>query len=610
MKSRFIFALPLVILLWPWGLKALAQAESVVVLTVEQEQYPLGLHLELLEDKNKEWTFDDVISPEIASLFVPSQEAAPGFGFTDSAYWVRLRVSNEANADVDWVLLYESVAFEIDAYFPSSSGEGYVVTNTGSALPFETRDIPVGQFAFRLPIAPGESETFYLRFASEGSLILPLRILQESTFGEQALQQQAANGLLYGIILTLAIYNLVLFVVVKDRSYLFYVLFFSSLLLAAMALDGFAAQYFWPNLGPLAATATRFFFVLATAFALFFATSFLRTGEYAPRLHKVMIGLAMVNLAIVGLMYLWFRETALIQAFLLVISCVVMIVAGIVVWRKGYTPARYYLFGWSGIVFGFAIFFLTLADLLPFVEATNFIFRVGLIILALVLSFGLAARINLYRQERMEAQLAVSYQRAQIAQDLHDSVTQSLYSANLFAEAGRETLDIGDEQGASHYFSRIGQTTQQALKEMRLFLYELRPPDIVEAGLVDALQKRIDAVEKRSGIEARLLLDGSINFPSTVEDQFYRIAQEALNNVLKYAQADNVSVYLRSHDGAMGLEIVDDGQGFDLVEAESSGGMGLQTMQERAAKIGGRLSINTAPEQGTSVKVEVEKNGT
>jgi signal transduction histidine kinase len=226
-----------------------------------------------------------------------------------------------------------------------------------------------------------------------------------------------------------------------------------------------------------------------------------------------------------------------------------------------------------------------------------------------VLSFGLAARINLYRQDTIEAQLSVAYQRAQIAQDLHDSVTQSLYSANLFAEAGRETLRAGDEQAAGHYFGRIGQTTQQALKEMRLFLYELRPPDVVEKGLVDALQQRIDAVENRSGMEARLILDDFTSFPPEVSDQFYRIAQEALNNVLKHAQAENVTVYLRGQNSLMALEIVDDGQGFDLQEAEQSGGMGLKTMQERAARVNGRFDINTAPGQGTSVKVEVEKNG-
>lgn len=607
MKSGIICTIAIIMPLL-WGSRVLAQPENAVVLTDQQEQYSLGLHLELLEDPNEEWTIDDVTSPDVASRFVPSSEAVPSFGFTDSAYWVRFQVRNDAGGDTDWILLYESLAFHIDAYFRSSNDEGFDVIETGTILPFETRDIPTGQFAFRLPVTPGESETIYLRFASEGTLILPLRILEETTFYEQVQQQEVTHGILYGILFILVVYNFILSAVLKDGSYLFYVLFFSATLLAVMALDGFAAQYLWPGLGFLAATSTRLFFVLATIFALLFAMSFLHTREYAPRLNVVMSALVIANLAVLGLMYVWFGETGLVQALLLIVSCITMIVAGTAIWRKGYTPARYYLLGWVGIVFGFVVFFLTLANIVPFAEMTNLIFRVGLIVLALVWSIAIASRINLYRQEKIEAQLAVSEQRAAIAQDLHDSVTQSLYSANLFAEAGRETLEAGDEQGASHYFKRIGQTTQQALKEMRLFLYELRPPDVVETGLVDALQQRIDAVEKRSGVEARLLLDGFASFSPEVSDQYYRIAQEALNNVLKHAEADKVTVYLRDHDGIAVLEIVDNGRGFDLPESERSGGMGLGTMRERAKRIGGQFVINTAPGQGTSVKVEVAKN--
>jgi len=609
LKSRFVIAVPLVILFWLWVLEAVAQPEDAIVLTDDLEQYPLGLHLELLEDKNKEWTIDDVTSPEIAPLFVPSNESAPGLGFTDSAYWIRFQVKNEANADVDWLLLFNSQIFYIDVYRPTAIDGEYKIVRTGTARPFDSRDIAAPQFVFRLFPEVHETEAVYLRIASSGSMIVNLTILSEGKYVQQVFQQQVVNGILYGIILILGVYNFILFLYLRDNTYLYYVLFFTSVLIGIMALDGFAAQYLWPEGGILGATGSRFFIILSSVFALLLAVSFLRTKEYAPRLHKLMIGLAIIMSVVLGLMYIWFRETALIHIFLLIASAVAMIVAGLLVWRRGYEPARYYLFGWLVFIVGFAILFLTLADIVPFSNLTNIIPRLGLIILALVLSIGLAARLNLYREEKVEAQLAVSYQRVQIAQDLHDSVTQSLYSANLFAEAGRETLEGGDEQGASHYFVRIGQTTQQALKEMRLFLYELRPPDVVETGLVDALQQRIDAVEKRSGMEARLMLDGSTSFPPQVSDQYYRIAQEALNNVLKHARAENVTVYLRGQNGLFSLEIVDDGQGFDLQEAEHSGGMGLKTMRERAERIDGRFVINTTPGQGTSVKVEVEKDG-
>ncbi|UCC51517.1 MAG: ATP-binding protein, partial [Anaerolineaceae bacterium] len=127
-------------------------------------------------------------------------------------------------------------------------------------------------------------------------------------------------------------------------------------------------------------------------------------------------------------------------------------------------------------------------------------------------------------------------------------------------------------------------------------------------GLVDALQKRLDAVEKRSGMEARLILDGDIHCEDEIADQYYRIAQEALNNVLKHAQADEVTVYLRAENGIMGLEVADNGRGFDLAEARKSGGLGLKTMQERSEQINGDFEITTAPNQGTKVMVQVNQS--
>jgi signal transduction histidine kinase len=590
------------------SLPAVAQSPSEIVLEDSQAQYNIGLQMEILEDKEKQWTIEDVTSLEVAAQFVPSLEESPGFGFTDSAYWIRFQVRNEASADTDWLLVYEAAAFYIDYYFPAADGEGYDVIHTGSALPFDTRDVPVGRFAFQVPIQLQESKTVYMRFASGGTLILALTLLSEGTFTQQALTQQVVNGVLYGVLLILAIYNLVLFLTLHDRSYLYYVLFFGTILIGIMALDGFAAQYLWPNQGLFAAISTRLFMVMSFALALLFATSFLRTKEFSPRLHWVMIALSVTIFVLLSLQIVWFRATAVIHVFLMIMSCTVMIIAGVVVWRKGYYPARYFLFGWVVVLVGFIIFILTLVDVAPYTELSDSILRLGLIVLALVLSIGLAKRINIFRQEKVAAQFSIAAQRTQIAQDLHDSVTQSLYSANLFAEAGRETAEAGDVRGASHYFSRIGDTTQQALKEMRLFLYELRPPDVVEDGLVDALQKRLDTVEKRSGMEARLRLDGSTTFPEEIGDQFYRIAQEALNNVVKHAEADEVNVFLRADNGIMGLEIVDNGRGFDPEEADQAGGMGLQTMRERAAQINGRFNIDTAPGQGTSIQVKIDRN--
>ena len=186
------------ILLWLclWSVTAVAQSDEGIVLTAARDQYPLGPHIEILEDREGAWTIEDVTSPEIASQFVPSQEEVPGFGFTDSAVWARIHVRNEADAATQWLLLFDTDAWFVDYYLPAGNGHGYEVIQTGSALPFHTRDVPVNHFVFRVPVPPHESETIHMRFASEGTLILSLSIWSQEAFFQNAITDQTDKQLL------------------------------------------------------------------------------------------------------------------------------------------------------------------------------------------------------------------------------------------------------------------------------------------------------------------------------------------------------------------------------------------------------------------------------
>ena len=213
---------------------------------------------------------------------------------------------------------------------------------------------------------------------------------------------------------------------------------------------------------------------------------------------------------------------------------------------------------------------------------------------------------HLYEQAQ---QVAVVEERQRMARELHDSVTQSLHSSTLLAEAGRRVAGAGDLERSRGYLTRLGEISQQALKEMRLLVYELRPLALRKEGLVGALQQRLDTVERRAGVEAQLVVEGEIELPPDVEEAFFRIAQEALNNALKHAAPTSVVVTIHTegelHDQRVALEIVDNGVGFDTSTEADEGGMGLAGMRERAEKIGGQLSIHSIPGEGTRVKVSV-----
>ncbi|MFW6070123.1 MAG: ATP-binding protein [bacterium] len=202
-------------------------------------------------------------------------------------------------------------------------------------------------------------------------------------------------------------------------------------------------------------------------------------------------------------------------------------------------------------------------------------------------------------------ELAVVEERQRLARELHDAVTQSVYSLTLLAETGRRAAAAEQWDAVGGYLERLGHISQEALKEMRLLLYELRPATLAREGLVGALQRRLDAVEGRAGVRTRLLLPAQeVTLPALVETALYRIAQEALNNALKHARATAVTVRLRQEEGAVALEVEDNGRGFDASAGESSG-LGLANMRERAEQLGGGVTIRSTPGEGTSVTARI-----
>ncbi len=207
-------------------------------------------------------------------------------------------------------------------------------------------------------------------------------------------------------------------------------------------------------------------------------------------------------------------------------------------------------------------------------------------------------------------QLAIALsERQRLLRDLHDSVSQKLYGLVTLTEAAQAALEAGSTVAPAQVLARIGENARQAVKEMRLFLYEMQPVDLEKEGLVSVLHHRLAAVEGRADIKARLLADENISLSKDKEITLYFIAQEALNNVLRHAHAKSVSVTLKQGRQNVILEILDDGRGFDPKRVDG-GGWGLKNMKERVSQVDGTLKISSKPEEGTKITVTVSRNRT
>ena len=219
-----------------------------------------------------------------------------------------------------------------------------------------------------------------------------------------------------------------------------------------------------------------------------------------------------------------------------------------------------------------------------------------------------AVEVNRLRQQAEEG--AVVQERQRLARELHDSVTQSLYSLNLMVNAARRFAENDNMERARFFLDQLPDLSQQALKEMRLLIYDLRPSALESEGLYTALSQRIEVVEKRAGVDARLHCDSNLKVQPQVESALYRITIEALNNVLKHASATEADIRIKEEKGAILLEIEDNGKGIDLSLGTHAQGIGMRSMRERTELLGGTFEVlsKRGQDSGTIIQAVIPIN--
>ena len=366
----------------------------------------IGHHLEILEDKGKQWTFDDIQSERISAAFKPSEQEKPKFGLsTTSAIWLRLQVLNESMENLPWILEIENARLDhVDLYV--SHPDGVIVIKSGDQLPFSSRELPFKNPAFRVNSHPGIS-TYYLRVASGSQLIIPVRVWQEGQFEKHRTLDLIVISVFYSLLLILGLYNLFIFLSARDPNYLYLVFFIFARFFLDILMWGYGAQVFWPNhpaLNDLLPVATTAFTV---AMAVFYR-SLLDAPTRAPRLDylfKAIMALSVLGLIlslIIPLPEIAEKLTVLFLAPLtLFLFGVSLVVSGYLSFR-GVRAAKY-LFAGSTLVLFNGILSSLDAMVMSQSVANSLIIqntgKVSFVILMLVLSLAVSDTINTMKRE-------------------------------------------------------------------------------------------------------------------------------------------------------------------------------------------------------------------
>ncbi len=391
-------ALPAVLLLFAGA----AAAAPPLLLQSGKDRFAVGPRAAYLKDPDGKRTIREVASPAFADRFTDSAVETLNFGMTDAAFWVTFTVMHPPDMpEKEWILeIAHPLLEDIALYSPAGNGK-WTVRKSGVNRHYDDRDIRAVAFAFTLRTAPGERLTLFLRAASQSSVQLPLALWRPAAFTEKVGRKQFGFGLYYGGMLVMILYNFVLLLYIRDRSYLYYLLFIISFTLFQFSVNGLAVKYFWQNSPWWATRCVALFVTLTEVWLVQFSRSFLDTRGHAPRLDTLLRG-CMTAAAVLAVSSLIGKHAVNIKlaAVLGILETATILITGAVCLKKGHPMARTFLLAWSLFLLGGFVYAARALGLFPTNFLTTYAIQFGSTAVVVLLSLGLAARLNLEKKEK------------------------------------------------------------------------------------------------------------------------------------------------------------------------------------------------------------------
>jgi len=379
------------------------EIKAEIILTDSTKRLAFGKQIFYLQG-NKEYSFEDVI--KIPDQFKQSTSDVPNLGISGFSTWITFDISNKSSS-INYLLdITYPILDEVELFIPDSLNLHYSRILISEKQNFELRKYNDPNYIFDLLIPENSTRKFFLRIKSAEQIILPISVNKPVSLWEQHNTDNLISGIYGGIMIIMFFYNLFVFFTVRDRSYLFYVIYVACAGLTQIGIKGYNFQYFWYNYPEFEIRSTILFACLSGIFALYFTKNFLQSKINARKsdiFMSVLIGLYLVSflITIIGAIQIGFQ----IMQLTTTLTAITMLIVSYVLMRQGFSPAKFFLLAWSVLLIGALIFLLKDYSILPYNLFTSYSMQGASALETSLLSFALADRINIFRKEKESAQM-------------------------------------------------------------------------------------------------------------------------------------------------------------------------------------------------------------
>ncbi len=583
-----------------------SQTSVAAVLYIDGEQGRINLQGTL------EWFVDESGEMEVADLAANTHRfkkasKSTSYPRSEDPYWFRLNLELNQGSSTHWFLELAYTQLDHLDFYSRTGDEPWRHISTGDHLPFSSRDVSHPYPVFKVSLQSGKVTEILLRVQSSTSIMVPLTLWRDDALASYNQDKVLINGLCYGVLLALIFYNLFLYPTVRDSVYLWFALYLASFVLFQFSIDGFSALYLWSDLPVLADRAVTVALWVCMGAGLRFTQLIGQTRKFLPKLNRILHGLSLLCFLLAVIVAL-FGPAAVFFLLPLVALLVVILIPWSLwtAWRSGYRPARFALMAYFPQLPGA---FLIIARTLNWVEPSFWseqLFIIGGAFSSIFLSFALADRINSMREEHAKAQQQFSQQlieaqdneRKRIAVELHDGVGQNLsFLVNALKRLHRqEGCTLPDS---------IDEAARDAVEEIRTISHRLHPHLLDKLGLASAIEAIAERTMEQAGIECVVSMDEiDTLLPEGADLHIYRIAQEALCNIVRHSEASRIELSLYQNEQGVEFIVRDNGVGLSG-ELDDSSGLGFDNMAERAKLLGGYVTFEAVVPHGLKLVLSI-----
>ena len=623
------------------SLSYVVDAKSEVLIQDSFSQISLQDQVMVLEDTEGSWSFQD--AQRQFDLITESIQDAPkfNFGITKSVYWAAFSIRSNSEIQTEAILEIGYPLLDHVTFYQQDASGSWVSSVVGDLQPFSLREFSMPNFATRIHLQEREQKTIFVRIETAGAMQFPMTLWSPQEFNQSTDKQFWGWGLFFGLMAAMILYNSFIYVSVREKSYLFYILYISNVSLSIFASLGLGSQFFWPENPSIGEYSPSTFGAFALIFGLLFCKSYLRVENYSKTLNKSLNIFVWLGILVMLLPFVTnYRNSVLIALPFNAITIIFILFTGFWVLYKGERAARFFVSAW--LIFLLAALLQSMQRL-GLVEGSFVLeqgFPIGVAIETILLSLGLADRINRlsHEKEKVQSELIEANQKtiqtlqqasamkdefiANVSHELRTPLTGIISLTDLVIRKNEDSLDAPSNKNL--------QIVMASGKRLASLVNDIIDVSAISRNQIILNQKAIDIETEinfviamcnpligNKDLELEVDVEKGIPLMLADENRLQQILFNLISNAIKFTDTGKVTACVRYENQSIKVAIIDTGIGIDkdsqvnifkafeqadgsIKRAYGGTGLGLSVTQKLLELHQSSIDLISAPGQGAT----------